>query len=312
MGRPVRFLPPECPLVEVTCRTLQGRLLLRPSPKLNAIIRGVLARAARLYAMPVCAFVFLSNHYHLLLCPGGAPHLAAFMNYLNGNLAKEAGRVHRWRERVWGRRYTAIVVSHEEAAQVARLRYLLEQGTKEGLVRRPQDWPGAHSVQALLDGRPMRGVWFDRTREYEARRCGQRPGKYEFAEEELLELAPIPAWDGVDDTRRRDAVQGLIRQIEREARKVRRASGKPPLGVRRILRQDPHGRPERMHRSPAPRFHAQAWRVRKSLELAYYEFQLRFRQAADDLQLGRPGVAFPAGCFPPSLPFARGRPAAAL
>ncbi len=69
MGRPVRFLPPECPLVEVTCRTLQGRLLLRPSRQLNAIVLGVLARAARLYAMQVCAFVFLSNHYR---APRGA------------------------------------------------------------------------------------------------------------------------------------------------------------------------------------------------------------------------------------------------
>ncbi len=97
------------------------------------------------------------------------------MGFVNGNLAKEAGRLHGWRERFWGRRYTAIVVSHEEAAQVTRLRYILEQGTKEGLVRSPLDWPGTHSTQALLDGRPIRGIWFDRTREYEARRCGQRP-----------------------------------------------------------------------------------------------------------------------------------------
>ena len=48
--------------------------------------------------------------------------------------------------------------------------------------------------------------------------------------------------------------------------------------------------------------------MRKSLELAYYVFRIRFRQAAEDLRLGRP-VEFPAGCFPPRLPFARGQPA---
>lgn len=229
------------------------------------------------------------------------------MGFVNGNLAKETGRLHGWRERVWGRLYTAIVVSHEEAVQIARLRYILEQGTKEGLVRRPQDWPGAHSVHALFDGRPMLGVWFDRTREYEARRCGQRPGKYEYAEEETLELAPLPAWDGLEPEDRRAAVQTLLREIEREARWAREASGRPPLGVRRVLRQNPHDRPEHSRQSPAPRFHAQAWQVRKSLELAYYEFRLRFRQAAEDLKLGRPGVEFPPGCFPPRLPFAKAR-----
>ena len=37
MGRKLRYIPEEGALVEVTCRTLQGRLLLRPSPELNDI-----------------------------------------------------------------------------------------------------------------------------------------------------------------------------------------------------------------------------------------------------------------------------------
>ena len=307
MARPLRYVPPNS-LVEITCRTLHGRFLLRPSRDLNEIVLGILARAARIYRLKLCAFVYLSNHCHLLLRPVDARQLARFMGFVNGNLAKEAGRLHRWRERVWGRRYTAIVVSHEEPAQVARLRYLLEQGTKEGLVRKPQDWPGAHSVQALLDGRPLRGIWFDRTREYEARRCGQRPAKYEFGEEETLELSPIPAWDNIQPAEIREMVRGLVRTIEREARTAMRAAGRTPLGIRRIRRQDPHAYPARTRRSPAPRFHALTWRARKSLELAYHDFRLRYRQAAEDLKLGRQDVAFPAGCFPPPLPFARGRP----
>ena len=311
MARPLRYVPPDS-LVEVTCRTIQGRFLLRPSRDLNEIVLGILGRAARRYQVKLCLFVYLSNHCHLLVRAANARQLARFMGFVNGNLAKEAGRLHRWRERFWGRRYTAIVVSHEEAAQVARLRYLLEQGTKEGLVRSPRDWPGANSVQALLDGRQMRGIWFDRTREYEARRSGQRPGKYEFAEEETLELSPIPAWDSVDADTRRETVRNLLLDIERDARQALKTSGRAPLGIRRILNQDPHHRPERTHRSPAPRFHAQTWPVRKSLELAYHEFRLRFRQAADDLKRGQRNVEFPPGCFPPALPFARGRPVASL
>ena len=83
MARPLRYLPPDCPLIEVTCRTVQGRMLLRPSLKLNRIVLGVVARAASRYAMGVCHFVFLSNHCHLLLRPTSAEQLARFMNYLN-------------------------------------------------------------------------------------------------------------------------------------------------------------------------------------------------------------------------------------
>ena len=57
MARRLRFIPPGS-LVEVTCRTIQGRLLLRPSPVLHDAIRGVLARAARLYAVEVHALPF--------------------------------------------------------------------------------------------------------------------------------------------------------------------------------------------------------------------------------------------------------------
>jgi REP element-mobilizing transposase RayT len=294
--------------VEVTSRTLHGRFLLRPSRDLNEIVLGILGRAARRYRVAICAFIYLSNHCHLLLRPREARELARFMGFVNGNLAKEAGRLHHWRERIWGRRYRAIVVSHEETVQVARLRYLLAQGTKEGLVRRPADWPGASSVQALLDGRPLRGVWFDRTREYEARRCGHRPGKYAFAEEESFELTPLPAWAELDPDARKEAVRELLREIEHEARNAIKAAGKTPVGVRRILRQDPHARSEHTVRSPAPRFHAQAWHIRKGLELAYHAFRVSFRQAAEDLRRGKPGVEFPPGCFPPRLPFARGQP----
>jgi hypothetical protein len=45
MGRKIRHLVAANGLVEITGRCIQRRFLLRPSPKLNAVIRGVLARA---------------------------------------------------------------------------------------------------------------------------------------------------------------------------------------------------------------------------------------------------------------------------
>ena len=109
MSKRLRFIPEGGALVEVTCRTIQGRFLLKPSEELRPIVIGVLARAQKLYPIQLHAFVFLSNHYHLLLSAQNAHQLVRFMNYLNSNLAREAGRVHGWREKFWGRRYQAIV-----------------------------------------------------------------------------------------------------------------------------------------------------------------------------------------------------------
>jgi hypothetical protein len=93
MARPIRYFEPG-DLVEVTTRTLQGLLLLRPSPLLCEIIIGILGRAQALYGLQIHAFVFLSNHYHLLCSPADAQQLARAMCFINSNLAREAGRLH--------------------------------------------------------------------------------------------------------------------------------------------------------------------------------------------------------------------------
>jgi len=128
-----------------TCRAQQARLLLLPSAELNDILLGVLGRAQRLYPVRLCGYVFLSNHFHLLLDVDDAQQLALFMGYFNSNLAREIARRTDWEDKVWGRRYQAIVVSEEEAAQVARLEYLLSHGCKE-LVERLADWPASTAL----------------------------------------------------------------------------------------------------------------------------------------------------------------------
>ncbi len=91
------------------------------------------------------------------------------------------------------RRYRSIVVSNEEGDQISRLRYLLGAGVKENLVERAADWPGVNSARALTRDHPLRGWWFDRTKEFAARRRGEHYGRYEYATEEkvVLELTPL-------------------------------------------------------------------------------------------------------------------------
>jgi REP element-mobilizing transposase RayT len=302
MGSPPRYIP-QGALVEVTTRTLHGRFLLRPSRELNDIACGILGKAAALYDVGIVDFKVLSNHMHLLLRPANARELAGFMCYLNGNLAREAGRLHGWRERLWSRRYRAIIVSDEPQAQVGRLRYLLEQGCKEGLVRSPLDWPGASGTASLLTGEGIRGVWFDRTAEYDARRRGESVSKYDFAEEVGFDLVSLPCWRDLAPETRRERVAVLVREIEVRTRQRLSDEGRSPMGRGRILRQHPHDSPPRPGRSPAPRFHTASASMRKALERSFQEFRTWYRQASAELRAGRLGVEFPPGCFPPRLPF---------
>ncbi len=150
LGRNLRYLPRSRMLVEVTCRTLQSRYLLRPGKRFNEIFIGCLAKARSLSAVDIHAVVVASNHYHLLASPADSEQLANFMRHLNTNLSKEIGRIHDWSGTVFNCRYRGIPVADEAVVQVARLRYLISHGAKEGVVYSLGSWPGVNSVEALF------------------------------------------------------------------------------------------------------------------------------------------------------------------
>lgn len=306
MSRKLRFIPEGGALVEVTCRALHSRFLFCPSPMMNQIVIGALARAKRLYGVRVCFFVCVSNHMHLLVAVKDAQQLAKFMGHFSSKLAREVGRLTGWREKIFGRRYQAIVVSHEEAAQLERLRYGLSHGAKEDLVERPRDWPGVHAVRALVEGEVLEGLWFDRTQEYAARRRGETFGLLQYATREILELDPLPCWQHLSEEERRRRVASMVADIEAEAATRRKRTGLRPLGPGAILAQNPLLRPERTKKSPAPAFHAASHIVRRELRGFYAEFVAAYRDAAQKIRAGVLHVAFPLGSFPPALPFVGG------
>ena len=305
MPRRVRFIPEDGALVEVSCRTIQSRYLLRPSPALNEIILGVLGRAQRLYPVQICGFVFLSNHYHLTLRVPDAERLADFMEYVQSNLAREVCRLHGWKDKVWSRRYSAIVISDEEAAQVDRFRYVLANGCKEGLVASPRDWPGVNMIAAVLDRKPLTGTWFDRTKEYAARLRGESFTRYQYSTEETVVLSPLPCWRRLTPDQYRERVASLVQEIEAEAAAERKRTGIQPLGAAAILRQQPHTWPNKTKKSPSPGFHAATKAARKELWEAYARFVAAFREASEKLRNGDRKAYFPIGSFPPGLPFVR-------
>src|SRR5436309_14810997 len=120
MRRKLRYIPDGGALVEVTCRVLQGSLLLRPSPELNDIAAGILGGAQRLYPVDIVAFVPVSNHYHLILRVKDAKRLA-----------REVGRLTGWTGKLWERRYQAIVISEKTTGYSAHaLNYIRKSFVK--------------------------------------------------------------------------------------------------------------------------------------------------------------------------------------
>jgi len=81
MARKQRYIPPSPSptLVFITCRTIQGRYLLRPGPDLNDLFLGILGHVQHRYQMRICGLCVLSSHFHLLLLVDDARQLSRFM-----------------------------------------------------------------------------------------------------------------------------------------------------------------------------------------------------------------------------------------
>jgi len=83
-------------------------------------------------------------------------------------------------------------------------------------------------------------------------------------------------------------------------------SSRHPLRRAEVLKQHPHQRPNRPKKSYAPLVHAASRKVRLALYEGYRAFVAAYREAADRLRAGDRAVIFPAGSFPPALPFVGG------
>jgi hypothetical protein len=303
MPRPLRFIPSGS-LVEITTRTIHGRLLLRPSAELTDIILGIVGKAQALYGMTIHAFVFLSNHAHLLLSPASAGQLARFMQFVNANVAKEAGRLHDWRDRLWSRRYRAIVVADDEAAH-ARLRYVLAHGAKEGLLASPAAWPGPNCIAALTRGELLRGTWFDRSKESLARQRGETVFPAQFATTFDVTLGPLPCLQHHTTDQRQAEIRRMVDEIKAQAAVENKEKGRTPMTVEQILAQDPHSKPASTDRSPAPFVHATHDSTEQEYRVAYRSFVDAYRAGALRLRERDREIRelFPLGAFPPQLLF---------
>jgi REP element-mobilizing transposase RayT len=220
-SRPLSYVRPGGCVIESCSNTIDRFPLLTPGPDANERIFGVMGKAAEYYGVDIHAFGFLSTHVHMIYSVDDALQMSRFQGHLSSNIARELGRLHGWKDKFWARRYRAMGVGDERGDQRDRLKYALAQAVQAGLVARPQDWPGPTAAGTLVDGEPIVGYWFNRTREYYARRKGIDFGKYDYATRYEIDLKPPPAFRDDSPEEYRSMVAEVLEEIEEEAARER-------------------------------------------------------------------------------------------
>ena len=301
MARPLRYMPRPYNLFVVSIRTIQERFLLKPSAELNDLILGVIGRALSIYpTIQLFLFKIASNHFHIILAAPDSNTLSKFMNHIDSNIAREAGRLYGWRDKFWSKRYHALSIE-DDAELLKQVKYVLAHGCKEGLVASPLDWPGACCERALLYGEKLEGTWYDRAGFGEAEKRDGNARLKDFAVRYEVPLTTLPILEGKTEDEQRAFYQHLVDEIEQETHQSCVDEGKPLLGVEAVLGMDPLSSSRNPKRGPAPPCLASTKIGRKRFRKAYRQFVTLYRQAVERLRRGDATARFPEGCFLPPL-----------
>jgi REP element-mobilizing transposase RayT len=301
MGHPLRmYESSSCWFITLRC--FQARKLMTPrDERVREVCGGVLARAAELYNVKLYAYVFMSNHLHLVIGARG-PAIADFTKHLSGNLSKKLGPLcaPRWFGCFWERR-PSIAPILDEGALEERVRYVLAHGVKEGLVHHADEWEGLHCAQQMAAGQPLRFRWFNWTRRWAAKhrsgfRDGQVAGRYddEWATPVELRLTPLPSQERMSVSERR----AWVAKVLRAAKKAR--GGRPAMGMEAV-KQERSTRPLWRKLSVRPLCHAASKELWVAWVIEYRAFVRHFFWAARSWLEGDVSASFPFGCFKPHV-----------
>jgi putative transposase len=287
----------------ITNRCEHEMMFLLPTDRTTETIQSWFARALCLFGqgIEIYAFIFLSNHFHILVRDTKGT-LAAFMCYFQANVAKAINKELGRKGRFWSREYDDVIVDGDDAF-LDRYAYVVANAVKAGLVNRADEWTGWNSLGGALGNGEYCFEMLNRTKLHNATRRGQKVDPTRFTEEWSFELSVPPMLAEKTETERRRFIRQLVTGTENMFHEQR--NNKPPLGVENILRQRPTDRPKTVSFRPRIKFFCLDAEHRHALIDAYrtfvgaYKGTLHvFRNAAYNGR--RPVVEWPEGSYPPS------------
>ena len=142
---------PHNAAVFCTARTEVG-LPFVASILMNLILWGIIARAKEQFAVKVCHFIFMANHFHMLLVVDNPEDLSRFIGYVKAESAHAVNRLLGRRQRtIWKDGYDSpILLSAHDAIKC--IRYIYANPSKANLVTTIADYPGVSSWGMFIKG----------------------------------------------------------------------------------------------------------------------------------------------------------------
>jgi len=198
----------------ISNRTHRGEFLFRPDEECNRIVRGCLARQVVRKNVRLVAFVFPSNHFHLV---AGFPdrNRAAFMRDFQREVSRRITDYRGCDGEVFPKRYHPRAMLDGERLLDA-ISYTVNNPVRHGLVTHPEAWPGVESSEQSLAGEPLVGKWLDHNKWHNLKRRKDPPPRSEAMVEYRAEMHVPECLPGTSEKERRQAMREAIEEDRRE------------------------------------------------------------------------------------------------
>ncbi len=272
----------------ITRRCTQRQFLFRPSKRVNRILRFCLAAAAERFGIRIHAFVFMSNHYHLVATDVDG-RLSDFLHWLHTHISKCLNAHHGRSQNLFDTRQPNLVVVPTAADVLEKIAYVLTNPVAAALVRKAEQWPGEHS--AVED-------YGSTIRAHKPRAFFRKHGAVEDVAR--FELEVPPGFEDHSPRRFRRRLAEVVAEREAELRARMRRTGRAFLGVRAVKEASPFSSPHLPAEETGarvPRLACKDPELRQTLLARLRAFVDRYREALEEYCCGDTDAVFPAGTY---------------
>jgi putative transposase len=235
----------------ITCRAVSRSFRFVPTPKVTETLRFCFAYVLSKFDISVHEFVWMSNHFHIVLTTPDAC-LPAFMQELNSLCSRALNALRGWTGSNIEKGYN-ITVDTDEEAILHHCAYTLANPCAADLVMRAEQWKGVTSIhleygQEIEVERPKYGLWapsLPGTKKARLRKQSRARARRTVTPQRVtISLSRPPVARGrMSDAEVRAEVRRRLVELESQAEAARAEAGKRVLGMRRVREQSWFGIP---------------------------------------------------------------------
>lgn len=286
MTMPYQYVPGTTYHAFRRCR--DGQMLINPSSTVNRVVKAMLYRYIERYGLELHLFLFMPNHYHLVVTdPGqGLPH---FLSTFHSQVTKKLNACTRREGYLWEPGYCPKVRVIENEKVLETMAYILTNPVRAGLVPSPREWPGVNNLIEEMDGREL---FTPSVSSHEA-----DPGSPEM---ESLRLTMPPCLRPLlSQDEYLEEIRARVDRMSVQARQEMAIQGRSFLGARGVLKRKRTVRPRNEPRKcrNIPTFSCNDPELRRAAIAELKRFRKEYRLAFEEFRKGNREVLFPMGTF---------------